>query len=124
MKVFAVLVCFLFALATSQATASVCFIFFFSSCFFLTHMQSIQLDVNPGSNPWFIAIAVRDASVATQSVQIQQASSSTWESMNFVTGWGFYTFTSTSDSMFYVVAFCYYVLYVVIEGLSNFSKTR
>jgi len=86
MKVIGLLVCFLFALAVADSSAN------------------IQLDVFSGSNSHFIAIAVSGASVATESVQIQQATSSTWETANLVNGWGYYTFSSKDAELSFPIS--------------------
>jgi hypothetical protein len=62
--------------------------------------QSIQLDVFSGSNSWMIAVAVRNAGVDTRSVQIQEARSSSWQSLTYQSGWGYFTISSNDRLKF------------------------
>jgi len=62
--------------------------------------SSIVLDVYPGSNPWWLAIAVSNAGVDTRSVQMQEAQSTKWESMSYSNGWGYFSFTSNERIKF------------------------
>jgi len=78
------LICFLIAFAAVSGQAS----------------SGIQLDVFPGSSQWWLAVAIRNAGVDTQSVQVQQAQSSTWQSLIFQNGWGYYTLSSNDNIKF------------------------
>jgi hypothetical protein len=60
--------------------------------------SSIELDVFSGSNAWWLAVAISNAGVDTRTVQIQQAQSSTWQSLTYQSGWGYYTI-STDDRL-------------------------
>jgi outer membrane biosynthesis protein TonB len=74
-----IIICFIVAFATADSAASA---------------PSIQLDVFSGSNPWWLAFAVRNAGVDTNSVQIKEAQSSSWKSMDYSRGWGYFTYSS------------------------------
>jgi len=80
------LICFLFALAAADSQIQT-----------PQAASTIQLDVFSGSNAWWVAVAV-DASVDTSSVQIQEAGSSSWQSTDFSSGWGYFTFSSLTGS--------------------------
>jgi len=104
------LICFLFAFAAasnSQALSS-----------------SIQLDVFSGSNAWWLAFAVRNAGVDTSSVQIKEASSSSWESMDYSSGWGYYTLSS-NDRMAYPISVRLVSAegeqVTIVDGITSFS---
>lgn len=86
MKAIGLLVCFLFVLATFTNAQK--------------DSSTIHLDVFTGSNSWFFALAIIDASVDTSAVQLQQASSSTWESLTYIPGWGYYTLSSGEELSF------------------------
>jgi len=74
------LICFLFAFAAAESLS--------------THAEyNIELDVFSASNEYYLAIAVNNAGVGTQSVQIQQAQSSTWQPLTYQ-DWGYYTISS------------------------------
>lgn len=66
----------------------VCFLFVFAT---VTAQSNIKLDVFSGSNAYWLVVAVRNAGVDTASVQMKESNSHTWEALNLVSGWGYWT---------------------------------
>lgn len=77
-------------------------------CFLITcaaaTTSSIQLDVFSGSNAYWLAFAVRNAGVDTRSVQMKEAQSSSWVSMDYSSGWGYYTYNTRRDKLSFPVS--------------------
>jgi hypothetical protein len=85
--VVSLVICFLFAFATAGRPST-------------QSSSNINLDVFSGSSKWWLAIAVRNAGVDTRSVQIKESGSSSWQSMDFQSGWGYYTLSSRDGFKF------------------------
>lgn len=85
--VVSLVICFLFAFATARRPST-------------QSSSDINLDVFSGSSKWWLAIAVRNAGVDTRSVQIKESGSSSWQSMDFQSGWGYYTLSSKNGFKF------------------------
>jgi len=84
--VFSVLICALLAfVAAEERVAS----------------SNIKIELFSGSNSHWIAVAVQNAIVDTSSVQIKDSSSkSSWASMEYTEGWGFWTFSALTKVEF------------------------
>jgi len=87
------LICFLFAFAAAEQEST-------------PATSNIELDVFSGSNAWWFAVAVNNAGVDTQSVQIQQAQSSSWEDLTYQKGWGYFTISSPTPFAFPISVRC------------------
>lgn len=74
--------------------------------------SNIALDVFPGSNPYWIAIAVKNADVDTQTVQIKDSESSSWASMTYTDGWGYWTYTPQGQQFQFPVS----ILLTSVDG--------
>lgn len=61
--------------------------------------SNIELDVFSGSNAWWLAIAVKNTDVDTQSVQIKDSQSS-YAPMVLTEGWGYWTYTFQNTIVF------------------------
>jgi len=70
-----------------------------------TQASNIELDVFQGSNAWWLAIAVSNGDVDTQTIQIKDSkSSASWESMTYTDGWGYWTYTSQNEAFEFPVS--------------------
>jgi len=89
------------------ASLLICTLFAFAAANEHTHQPSgnIELDVFHGSNAWWVAIAVKNGDVATHSVQIKDSKpSSSWDSMDYADGWGYWTYASPSGQFKFPVS--------------------
>jgi len=89
------------------ASLLICTLFAFAAANKHTPQSStnIELDVFHGSNAWWLAIAVKNGDVDTQSVQIKDSKpSSSWESMDYADGWGYWTYSSPAGQFEFPVS--------------------
>jgi len=82
--VFSILICTLLAFVAANEQSS---------------SPAISLSLFSGSNSYWVAIAVQNAKVDTASIQIEDSASASG-SMDYNSGWGFWTFTTTTESGF------------------------
>jgi hypothetical protein len=78
----------------------VCFLFVFAT---VTAQSNIKLDVFSGSNAYWLVVAVRNAGVDTASVQMKESNSHTWEALNLVSGWGYWT-SGSSRALYFPIS--------------------
>jgi len=81
--VFSILICTLLAFVAANEQSS----------------STISLSLFSGSNSYWVAIAVQNAKVDTASIQLEDSASASG-SMDYNSGWGFWTFTTTTESGF------------------------